>query len=170
MRDFKKFSVGVRDSKKLSEKKREEWFERILHGVGTKKFSFVVSFVGAETIDRRGISFALRSALSESLKKLKIPPTETLVLLDGGLHAPKEYLFQKTIIKGDEKESIISLSSIAAKVLRDRKMVALAKKYPEYGFEKHKGYGTALHYDAILQFGKIKKIHRKSFLSKIFVV
>jgi ribonuclease HII len=169
MRDFKKFSVGVRDSKKLSEKKREEWFGRILHGVGAKKFSFVVSFASTEIIDRHGLSFALHTTLSESLKKLKIPPTETLVLLDGGLYAPKEYLFQKTIIKGDEKEQIISLSSIAAKVLRDRKMVALAKKYPEYGFEKHKGYGTALHYDAILQFGEIEKIHRKSFLSKIFV-
>ncbi|MGB2580647.1 MAG: ribonuclease HII, partial [Minisyncoccia bacterium] len=73
------------------------------------------------------------------------------------------YLYQETIIKGDEKELSIALASIVAKVARDKKMVALAKKFPEHGFEKHKGYGTRAHYEAIKKHG-ITKHHRKSFL------
>lgn len=161
IRNFKKFSAGVKDSKKLSEKKREEWLEKIHK---EKKFSFAVSFASAEMIDKHGIVFAIRHALALSLKKLKIASGNTLVLLDGGLRAPEEYVFQKTIIKGDEKEPVISFASIAAKVLRDRKMIALAKRYPQYGFEKHKGYGTAAHYEAIAKHGVLEKIHRKSFL------
>ena len=74
---------------------------------------------------------------------------------------------QKTIIKGDEKESIISLASIAAKVKRDRKMTSLSKKYFEYNFEKHKGYGVKAHYRMIKKYG-VCAIHRKSFLKKVF--
>jgi ribonuclease HII len=127
-------------------------------------FVFAVSFGSAMMIDTRGITFAIRHALADSLKKLNRPPEQTLVLLDGGLRAPAEYAFQKTIVKGDEKEPVISLASIAAKVLRDKKLYALAKKYPEYGFEKHKGYGTSSHYAAIAKHGVLEKVHRKSFL------
>jgi ribonuclease HII len=80
--------------------------------------------------------------------------------------APQYFSFQKTVIKGDEKIPVISLASIAAKVLRDRKMVIFAKQYPKYGFEIHKGYGTTAHRKAIRKFGP-SAIHRKSFLSRI---
>ncbi len=163
LHDFKKFSAGVKDSKQLTEKKREEWFAKIRKEKKEKKFSFAVSFASAGMIDKRGLSFAVRHALAASLKKSNCPPAQTLVLLDGGLRAPEEYAYQKTIIKGDEKEPVIALASIAAKVLRDRKMVALSKKYPEYGFEKHRGYGTAAHYEAISKYG-VLEVHRKSFL------
>jgi ribonuclease HII len=164
VREFKKFSAGVRDSKKLSEKKREEWFEKIDKEKKEGNFVFADAFGNAEMLDRRGLSCAIRNALAESLKKLGCPPEQTLVLLDGGLRAPEEYIFQKTIIKGDEKEPVISLASIAAKVLRDRKMVVLGKRHPLYGFEKHKGYGTKAHYEAIRSHGVLEKIHRKRFL------
>jgi ribonuclease HII len=160
---FKKFSAGVKDSKQLTEKKREEWFAKMLRQKKLGNFSFAVSFGSAEMIDKRGITFAVSRALVSSLEKLACPPEQTFVLLDGGLRAPEEYVFQETIIKGDEKEPVISLASIAAKVLRDRKMRALAKRYPQYGFEKHKGYGTAAHYEAIVKYG-VSDVHRKSFL------
>lgn len=163
VRDFKKFSAGVKDSKKLSESQREGWFAKMLCEKKFGNISFAVSFASAGMIDRRGIVFAIRRALALSLKKLKVAPEQTLVLLDGGLRAPEEYTFQETIIKGDEKEPIIALASITAKVLRDRKMRALAKRYPQYGFEKHKGYGTAAHYAAIMCYGALG-VHRKSFL------
>ena len=82
---------------------------------------------------------------------------------DGALKAPPEYS-QETIINGDELIPIISLASIAAKVTRDRLMVELSKKYPEYSFEKHKGYGTAAHYEALKKHGPCD-IHRRSFLN-----
>jgi ribonuclease HII len=163
-RRFKKFSAGVRDSKKLSEKQREEWFVKMEEETALTEFSFAVSFSSSTMIDSRGLSFAIRRALAGALNKISCPPEQTLVLLDGGLHAPEEYIFQETIIHGDDIEPIISLASIAAKVSRDRKMRALAKKYPEYGFEKHKGYGTKAHYQVIEKYGILEKIHRKSFL------
>ena len=95
-----------------------------------------------------------------------MPVDDCLVLLDGGLRAPKEYKNQKTIIKGDEKELAIALASIVAKVTRDELMVKLSKKYIGYGLEKHKGYGTAYHYKALKNKG-LSPIHRKSFLKKL---
>lgn len=159
--DFKEFSSGVKDSKQLSEKKREEWFLRM-----RGKFSFAVSFASARMIDKQGLSFAIRHALTSSLKKLSCPPEQTLVLLDGGLRAPAGYLFQETIIRGDETEPVISFASIAAKVSRDRIMNRMAQRYPAYGFDRHKGYGTAAHYEAISRYGILKNIHRQSFLKK----
>ena len=84
------------------------------------------------------------------------------ILLDGGLKAPPEYS-QETIINGDELVPLISLASIAAKVTRDRLMIELAKKYPLYGFEKHKGYGTSFHYEMLKKHG-LCDIHRRSFV------
>ena len=84
------------------------------------------------------------------------------ILLDGSLKAPPEYA-QKTIINGDDLVPLISLASIAAKVTRDRLMIELAKQFPEYGFEQHKGYGTKAHYEALAKHG-ICAIHRRSFL------
>ena len=163
---FKRFSKGVRDSKKLNEEQRDEWYEKIQREQEKQdgEVLFAVSFASAEMIDEKGLTFATKFALANALKKLKCQCHETVVLLDGGLHAPKEYIFQKTIIHGDDIEPIISLASIVAKVSRDKKMYTLAKKYPEYGFEKHKGYGTKMHYERIEQYGIIEGIHRKRFL------
>ena len=155
--DIAKKYKGIKDSKKLSEKKREEIFLEIQNSVQYK-----VTSISAKEIDKKGISFCIKKALAKSIS---IFPTDTLVLLDGGLKAPKEYSKQKTIIKGDEKEVCIALASIIAKVTRDRYMRKMAQKHPEYGFEGHKGYGTRAHYLAIEKSGK-SSLHRLSFLQK----
>ncbi|MDR3558300.1 MAG: ribonuclease HII, partial [Candidatus Pacebacteria bacterium] len=149
---------------------------------------FAVSYSSAKMIDEKGIVPAIRSALDRSLKKIEksftqvrpayvgepagscLAPTYAYancrVLLDGSLKAPARYVNQKTIIRGDDSEPVISLASICTKVLRDRKMVAFAKKHPQYGFEIHKGYGTKAHYRAIKKHG-LSPLHRKSFLKGI---
>ena len=97
-----------------------------------------------------------------AIRKLKLDPSVCEVRLDGGLKAPIAYKRQVTIIKGDEKESVIAMASIVAKVTRDRLMVRLDKKYPEYGLAKHKGYGTKTHMTVIRRRG-LSEIHRRSF-------
>ena len=167
---------GVKESKQLSEQKRENWFEIIEKIVRSDLAVFAVTFQSEKVIDTKGLSFAIKNALKISLNsvvnmsqvklyKAKNDFNNYKVLLDGGLKAPSEFINQKTIVKGDEKEMVIALASICAKVLRDRKMNLLAKKYPEYGFERHKGYGTGSHYNAIKKHGQLS-IHRKSFLKK----
>ena len=163
-RVFKK--IRGKDSKKLTATDREKWFEIIKTEEEKGNLHFAVSFVGARTIDKKGIVFAIKTALTQSLKKIGTNPKTTKILLDGGLHAPQKYQHQKTIIRGDESELSISLASIAAKVLRDRKMVRLAQKYPTYGFDKHKGYGTKYHCERIRQRG-LSCQHRTSFLTRI---
>ena len=157
---------GLRDSKKLSEKKREEWFGKMEVAQEEGWLAFAVMMVSAREIDRRGIAPSISRALTQALKNLNTNPAHTLVLLDGGLKAPKEFAYQKTIIKGDEKEPTISLASIAAKVTRDRLMKRLAKRYPHYGLEVHKGYGTAAHRGALRRHG-LSAIHRKSFCTRL---
>ncbi len=154
---------GVKESKQLSEEKREKWFSKIKEAQKTGSINFTVSFQSEKVIDRKGLSFAIKKALELSLAKLKIKPDKARVLLDGGLKAPKEFINQKTIIKGDAKVQVIALASICAKILRDRKMKQWAKKYPKYGFEAHKGYGTEGHYRAIKKYG-LTPLHRRSFL------
>ncbi len=154
---------GVKESKQLKEEKREEWFGRILEMQKKGLIDFEVTFQSEKVIDTKGISFAIKKALEMSIKRLKIDFKKTLVLLDGGLHAPAEYTSQKTIIKGDVKERVIAFASICAKVMRDRYMRKMAKKYPEYGFDVHKGYGTKRHYEAIKKYG-LTDLHRRSFL------
>ncbi len=163
-RVFKK--IRGKDSKKLTATDREKWFEIIKTEEEKGNLHFAVSFVGARTIDKKGIVFAIKTALTQSLKKIGTNPKTTKILLDGGLHAPQKYQHQKTIIRGDESELSISLASIAAKVLRDRKMIRLAQKYPLYGFDKHKGYGTKHHCEQILKHG-LSGEHRTSFLTRI---
>lgn len=161
------FFKGVKESKQLTEEKRELWFAKILEGQKKGLIDFSVIFQSEKVIDTKGISFAIKKCLSASLANLSIKPVDALVLLDGGLKAPEEYKNQKTIIKGDVKEQVIALASICAKVLRDRKMREWAKKHPNYGFEVHKGYGTAKHYEAIKKYG-LNDLHRKSFVNKLF--
>lgn len=157
---------GVADSKKLSEKNREKIFTELKARSARGDVRFIVEFESAETIDREGIAVAVRRALARGVhtlvQKVGHPMSNFHILLDGSLHAPAEYA-QETIVHGDELIPIISLASIAAKVVRDRLMVTLAKEYPEYGFEKHKGYGTRLHYEMLEKHG-LCIIHRRSFL------
>lgn len=153
---------GVADSKKLSEKKREEIFEMLIARVASGDARFAVEFESAETIDREGIVPAVRRALARGVNALAPDAALVKIQLDGALRAPPEYA-QETIIHGDALIPIISLASVAAKVLRDRLMCDLAKQYPEYGFEKHKGYGTKAHYEMLLKYGPCN-IHRRSFL------
>jgi ribonuclease HII len=161
-----KIFKGVKESKQLSEAKRELWYAKIVDQQAKGNIVFAVSLQRAQLIDSRGLSFVIRKAIDECLINLTQNPTEVRVLLDGGLKAPIMYLHQQTIIKGDCKEQSIALASIVAKVTRDRLMVKFAKKYPQYSFEIHKGYGTKMHREAINKFGPTL-IHRKSFLRNI---
>ena len=170
-----KWGKDFRDSKKLSAKAREAWFVKIEEARSEGWLEYAVAFVAPSVIDKRGIVYAINAAIFRALKIVDSPvpaprqsshvtcQLSSLVLLDGGLRAPAHYPHQQTIIKGDEKELVIALASIVAKVTRDRRMVALAKKFPAYGFEKHKGYGTRAHYEAIKKHG-ITPHHRRSFL------
>lgn len=157
---------GAKDSKLLPEKSREEWFKKIKEAKKSGSLDYAVSLVSAEIIDRKGIVFAVRKGIQRVLRRLEVPPHETLVLLDGSLYAPEQFIYQETIIGGDRKVPLISLASIAAKVTRDRRMVRLSKKYPEYDFHIHKGYGTLSHRKKIKKNGP-SEIHRKSFLRGI---
>lgn len=166
-----KLAKGFRDSKKLSPKAREAWLVKIDEARSEGWLEYAVAFVSPNVIDKKGLSYAIRAAIARALDSVQLGSEapklgEEMVLLDGGLHAPAHYPHQETIIKGDEKELAIALASIVAKVARDKKMVALAKKFPEYGFEKHKGYGTRAHYEAIKKHG-ITPHHRKSFLKNL---
>ncbi|MFA6397947.1 MAG: ribonuclease HII [Candidatus Paceibacterota bacterium] len=157
---------GLRNSKKLSEKQREDWYKKIRDWKKEGKIEYKIYSVSAKEIDKIGLSKSIKTALNNSVKKLNLYHKDVYILLDGGLKAHPEYKYQNTIIGGDEKESIISFASITAKVFRDRKMKKIGKMMPEYGFENHKGYGTKDHYKAIKKHG-ISEIHRKSFLKNL---
>jgi len=149
---------GIRDSKKLTLAQREEWFRKF------KKMpiKFYTSSTSNNLIDKNGLGWALKAGIRRVLKKINKKPH--LVLLDGGICAPKEYK-QKTIIGGDDKIPLISAASIYAKVRRDKLMVRLDGRYP-YGFKNHKGYGTRRHYQDIKKNG-ISRLHRRSFLKNL---
>lgn len=159
--DIRGIFPGVADSKVLSEKKREEIYTVLerLHGEGV--LSYTVVFASAKVIDMQGITAAVRDSVYKGVRQLAPDAQRVLVQLDGLLNAPEGYN-QQTIIRGDATEPVISLASIAAKVSRDRLMKSLAQQFPEYGFEQHKGYGTAAHRAAIAKFG-LCEAHRKSY-------
>lgn len=161
----KNFFKSIHDSKKLSPSERELWFELALEARKEGVLDFAVSLVSEKVIDRKGISYAIRLGIKRSLITLGAPE-DSQVYLDGGIKAPEQFRHQLTVIKGDEKIPIISLASIVAKVIRDRKMVRFSKKFPEFNFDMHKGYGTSLHRQAIRKFGSTV-IHRQSFLTRL---
>lgn len=162
------FLDGIKDSKKLTRISREKWSKKIWEekenrrqsGEGGIKIAIVS--ISNSTIDRYGISQSIKLAVSKCLKTVAVPGDECEIMLDGGLYAPEEYKNQKTVIKGDEKFPIISAASVVAKVYRDARMKKLHEKYPEYGFDVHKGYGTSSHIAAIKKHG-LSAIHRRSF-------
>ncbi len=153
---------GIKDSKKLSPQAREFFFEKVKAKRGQGSVVYAVSHVSAVIIDRIGISKAVARALKRCLIKLDLTAARCQVLLDGSLKAPAHFQNQKTIIRGDATVPIISLASVIAKVTRDRKMTRLAKEFPEYGLEIHKGYGTLLHQKALKKHG-LSPLHRRSF-------
>ncbi len=158
--------AGIKDSKQLTKKKREQWFEKIQEASRRGVLSYEVALVSHREIDKKGMALGLKEGVRRALSVFMRDAKDTLVLLDGTLHAPKDFPHQITIIKGDERERIIAMASIMAKITRDRFMVELSKKYPAYGFDIHKGYGTVAHYEAISRFG-ISPIHRVSFLNRL---
>ncbi len=161
----KKLPPIGKDSKKLKEKDREK-FAKFLESLKKEKLiNFSINHVPNTIIDTKGLSFAIKKAIHLGIKNLKIKPKISEILLDGGLKAPIDFK-QKTIVKGDEKERIIAWASILAKVSRDKLMVTMGRKYPKYGLELHKGYGTAKHRQAIQKYG-VSRVHRLSFCKSI---
>ena len=159
----KNFFKSIRDSKKLTSGDRELWFELALEARRKGALDFAVSLVSEKVIDRKGISYAIKLGIKRCLAALEIPK-DSQVFLDGGIKAPEEFTHQLTVIKGDEKIPIVSLASIVAKVVRDKRMVKLSKKFPEFDFQMHKGYGTSQHRKALEKYG-LTVIHRRSFLT-----
>lgn len=145
----------INDSKKLSEKKREELFELIKK----EALGYGIVSLSAEEIDEHNIYEATKIAMKEAVSQIKVH--FDLVITDAMPLKLEKPVFP--MVKGDAQCLNVAAASILAKVSRDRYMEELDKKYPEYGFAKHKGYGTAFHMDAIKKYGPIEGIHRKSF-------
>ena len=147
----------LNDSKKLTEKKRERLFETL---TADPSVIWAIGIATVEEIDEINILNAAFLAMKRAAEGLSVRPD--LLLVDGN-RAPGTGLAERTVVKGDALSYSIAAASILAKVARDRYMRTLAEQYPAYQFEKHKGYGTALHYEMIRKYG-ISPVHRRSFL------
>lgn len=150
---------GLNDSKKLSEKRRDALYDVICE----KAITYGIAFATVEEIEELNILGATYLAMNRAIAKLTILPE--LALIDGNRNEKIE-VPSRTVVKGDSKCADIAAASILAKVTRDRYMLELAERYPGYGFEKHKGYGTKAHYEAIREQG-MSPVHRPSFLKKM---
>ena len=151
---------GLTDSKKLTDKKRRELFPVIKE----QAIAYGIGLASHEEIDEINILQATYLAMERALAQLSVKPD--MVLIDG--NRAKDFgLPVRTVVKGDSLSMNIAAASILAKVTRDDLMVELAEKYPEYGFEVHKGYGTKAHYEALRAHGA-SQIHRKTFLKKFY--
>lgn len=150
---------GLNDSKKLTEKKREALFDVITE----RALTYGIASASVEEIEKLNILNATFLAMNRAIDKLD--PIPELALIDGnrstGIAMPS-----RCIVKGDSHCADIAAASILAKVSRDRYMLTLAEKYPQYHFEQHKGYGTKLHYEALREYGPSPE-HRPSFLRKM---
>ena len=151
---------GLDDSKKISEKKRERLYNVIIE----KAVSYSIQLVDNSVIDDVNILNATYIAMTNAVNNLDIKPD--FVLIDGNRQPPELKISSEAIVKGDSKSMSIAAASILAKVTRDSFMIELAKKYPEYEFERHKGYGTKLHCEKLREFGPCE-IHRRTFIGKI---
>ena len=150
---------GLNDSKKLSEKKREALFDLICE----RALAFGVARAEVEEIEALNILNATYLAMNRAIAALSVKPA--LALIDGNRSAGIE-MPSRCVVKGDARCADIAAASILAKVSRDRFMLEMARLYPDYAFEQHKGYGTKLHYERLRQFGP-SPIHRLSFLRKM---
>ena len=151
---------GLNDSKKLTEKKRDKLFDEIKE----KALYWSIERATVEEIERLNILNSAMLAMKRAVEALGVVPD--LVLADGNKLPPVDCPVQY-VVKGDAKSASIAAASILAKVARDRYMLEMAEKYPQYAFEKHKGYGTKLHYEKLDEFGACE-IHRQSFLKKYY--
>lgn len=147
---------GVNDSKKLSEKKRESLFDIIT----VEALDYSIAYATAEEIDDINILQATFLAMKRAIAGLKTKADYAMI--DGNRMPPLD-IPGETIVKGDANSASIAAASILAKVSRDRFMLKMAEKYPQYQFEKHKGYGTKLHYQMLDEYGP-SEIHRQTFL------
>ncbi|MBP3654066.1 MAG: ribonuclease HII [Oscillospiraceae bacterium] len=150
---------GLNDSKKLTEKRREALYDVICE----KAITYGIAFASVEEIEELNILGATYLAMNRAIAQLSVVPE--LALIDGNRNEKIEVPSQ-AVVKGDSRCADIAAASILAKVTRDRYMLEMSKQYPEYGFEKHKGYGTKAHYEAIRNHG-VTPIHRPSFLKKM---
>ncbi|MEE1056798.1 MAG: ribonuclease HII [Acutalibacteraceae bacterium] len=150
---------GVNDSKKLSEKKREALFDIIKQ----RAVSYNIAWATVEEIEEMNILNATMLAMKRAVEGLDI--SADYAIIDGN-KTPELDIPANSIVKGDAKSMSIAAASILAKVSRDRLLLEYAKEYPEYKFEKHKGYGTKVHRETLLKYGPCP-IHRMSFLTKI---
>lgn len=150
---------GLNDSKKLTEKKREVLFDVIKE----KALAYGIASADEKEIDEINILNATFLAMKRAIDALSVKPD--LALIDGN-QKPHTDIEEVTVIKGDAKSMSIAAASVLAKVSRDRFMLEMAEKYPQYEFARHKGYGTKLHYEKIAQYG-VCDIHRRTFLKKI---
>ena len=153
--------AGINDSKKLTEKKREELFDQIT----SQAITYGIGFAEVEEIEEINILNATYLAMCRAAGQLSETPA--LVLVDGNRTPSGLELPSRTVVKGDAKSASIAAASILAKVSRDRLLLEMDKQYPEYGFAQHKGYGTAAHYEALRKYGPCPA-HRMSFLRKFF--
>ena len=187
---------GVNDSKKLTEKKREEIFKIAQRLKKEGKLTYAVKMVSAKEIDKIRIVASVTKAMNQAIKRVINDPIKAGILgealprqsyqgkalveldydmydvkLDGGLSAPEEFIHQETIIKGDSKEKVIGLASIMAKVTRDQYMVRIAKKscFAPYTFDVHKGYGTKKHRESIAQNG-LSTEHRATYCKNVVLL
>ena len=151
---------GINDSKKLTEKKRELLYDKIIE----KAISYNIQIVDVDKIEELNILGATKYGMKKCAEELSIKPD--YVLIDGNQKIDINIPFE-TVVSGDSKSLSIAAASILAKVTRDRMLVEIDSKYPEYGFKNHKGYGTKKHVEAILKYGMIEGIHRPSFCKKI---
>lgn len=151
---------GINDSKKLSEKKREMLFDVITE----KAKAYCIATASVDEIEQINILNAAMLAMKRAVEGLEIKPE--LALIDGNKAPEFDDIQTETVVKGDAKSQSIAAASVLAKVARDRYMKELDKKYPQYLFSKHKGYGTKLHYEMIEKYG-VSPVHRPSFLKKV---
>lgn len=149
---------GVNDSKKLTEKKREKLYDDIM----MKAVAVSIGISDVDVIEKVNILNATKLAMKQAIEKLSIKPD--YVLIDGNQMIDIN-IKAETVVSGDAKSLSIAAASIIAKVTRDRMLIEFDKKYPEYGFAKHKGYGTKSHIEAIQKYG-LTDIHRPSFCKK----
>lgn len=149
---------GVNDSKKLSEKKREKLYDDIIENA----IAYGIGMSDVSVIEEVNILNATKLAMKQAIENLKVKPD--YVLIDGNQMIDIA-IDAETVVSGDARSESIAAASILAKVTRDRMLVEYDKKYPEYGFAKHKGYGTKAHIEAIGKYG-LTKIHRPSFCTK----